>query len=557
MVKEIYKYKKIECVGEGAYGIVYKIKDENGNIYALKRNLLDKTTKHKGLMNLREIDIYKRMKHPYITNKIKIIKNKEIKMTPKTKYKNDKYYIITDLARFSLDEFIYKKIKPISHIKRSFYQILCGLKYLHDNNIIHRDIKPGNILCYYKDGILTTKLTDFGMSRVTYSIDKNSNNIVTTNYKPPEILLNNKYYNNKIDIWSVGCTFYEVLLEQDIVKNVNTKDDMLVDIFKFIGIEDINVLEKISNNKNDIHEFLKTYKYDFKNINDNRSYLKEQLFKKILTKYPEFNNDIVDNIRNPGNLFDFCDLLINMLQIDPDKRFDCNQCLNHNFFKDINPDDKLQYNIYHHNNIIVNNNHILDKPLFDKNGLSIFNFFINISYQFFVEYTDFRFFRSFFLGLDLYHRFTFFNKNLLNRTNHNIIAISCLYIGHKYYFDYLCPDIDILFECFLDKNFILPDDYILNFDFDFDSIKYSLNTYSQSSFFHKLEKIEHIILYDILDFHIYRTTIFDLLFKNTDSLTKYNLSHIYILYKNLIDNFDIYDNTIFDIYESIISHFSE
>lgn len=116
------------------------------------------------------------------------------------------------------------------------YSILCGLKYLHSAGIMHRDIKPANILV---DDDFNLKLCDFGLSRsITKSgfnydnglgkkefgeklhNDRNgrrqrvrdlSNHVQTRWYRAPEVILLESHYNQKVDIWSLGCIFSEIL----------------------------------------------------------------------------------------------------------------------------------------------------------------------------------------------------------------------------------------------------------------------------------------------------------------------------------------------------------
>ena len=90
--------------------------------------------------------------------------------------------------------------------------MLQGLNYLHDQNIIHRDIKPANIL-YNNQGIV--KIADFGLARYFNSgLNNYTNRVVTLWYRAPEILLGSKNYSNKIDIWSMGCFFVELLINK-------------------------------------------------------------------------------------------------------------------------------------------------------------------------------------------------------------------------------------------------------------------------------------------------------------------------------------------------------
>ncbi|OWK14308.1 NLK [Cervus elaphus hippelaphus] len=102
--------------------------------------------------------------------------------------------------------------QPLSsdHVKVFLYQILRGLKYLHSAGILHRDIKPGNLLV---NSNCVLKICDFGLARVE-ELDESrhmTQEVVTQYYRAPEILMGSRHYSNAIDIWSVGCIFAELL----------------------------------------------------------------------------------------------------------------------------------------------------------------------------------------------------------------------------------------------------------------------------------------------------------------------------------------------------------
>ncbi|CAB1349123.1 unnamed protein product, partial [Coregonus sp. 'balchen'] len=102
--------------------------------------------------------------------------------------------------------------QPLSsdHVKVFLYQILRGLKYLHSAGILHRDIKPGNLLV---NSNCVLKICDFGLARVE-ELDESrhmTQEVVTQYYRAPEILMGSHHYSNAIDIWSIGCIFAELL----------------------------------------------------------------------------------------------------------------------------------------------------------------------------------------------------------------------------------------------------------------------------------------------------------------------------------------------------------
>jgi serine/threonine protein kinase len=198
----------------------------------------------------------------------------------------------------------------LEEIKNIMFQILTGINYLHSNLILHRDIKSANILLNH-DGVV--KIGDFGLSR---RISKKpfwlppkmyTNNVVTLWYRAPELLLGDKNYTSKIDMWSIGCVFAELLMGTPIFKGSNERSQ-LNEILKIIGTPDRDKW------------------YDMVSL---------PLFNEYLPKneYDNTLNQLVQSKRNEIIDDDTFDLLKQLLTIHPSYRINVEDALAHSYFK--------------------------------------------------------------------------------------------------------------------------------------------------------------------------------------------------------------------------------
>lgn len=191
-------YNKLHVLGSGTYSTVYKgFSRLTNKLIALKEIRLERE-EGVSFTSIREVSLLKKLKHS------NIITLHDIICTRKTLTLVFEF-VDRDLGRYM--EECDCKIN-INNTKLFLFQLLRGLKYCHERRILHRDLKPQNILISF-DGHL--KLADFGLARATSIPTKTfTDEVVTLWYRPPDVLLGNVEYGTSIDMWGVGCIFFEM-----------------------------------------------------------------------------------------------------------------------------------------------------------------------------------------------------------------------------------------------------------------------------------------------------------------------------------------------------------
>ncbi len=289
---ELDKYERIEKVGEGTYGVVYKCKNKKTNEYvALKKIRLENEDEGIPSTAIREISILKQLKHPNIVRLVDLIHGEK------------KLYLVFEYMEHDLKKFLDLNNGPLSPplVKSYLFQICAAIKYCHSKRILHRDLKPQNLLID-KNGII--KVGDFGLARAFgIPIKTLTHEILTLWYRAPEILLGQKEYSTPIDIWSIGLIFYEMAHRKPLFAG-DCEIDQIFKIFQIFGTPNESNWPGITK----LPEFKLTFP-QFK---------------------PKGLNSCNCNIDHIG-----MDLLSQMIQLDPCRRISAKQALNHPFFDDL------------------------------------------------------------------------------------------------------------------------------------------------------------------------------------------------------------------------------
>ncbi|KAJ8025070.1 Cyclin-dependent-like kinase 5 [Holothuria leucospilota] len=218
------KYEKLEKIGEGTYGTVFKAKNkDNQEIVALKRVRLDDDDEGVPSSALREICLLKELRHRNIVHLHDIL-HSDKKLTLVFEYCDQDLKKYFDSCNGEIDADV---------VKSFMYQLLKGLAFCHSHHVLHRDLKPQNLLIN-KNGEL--KLADFGLARAFgIPVRCYSAEVVTLWYRPPDVLFGAKVYTTSIDMWSAGCIFAEMANAGRPLFPGNDVDDQLKRIFKLLG----------------------------------------------------------------------------------------------------------------------------------------------------------------------------------------------------------------------------------------------------------------------------------------------------------------------------------
>ncbi|XP_073391475.1 cyclin-dependent kinase B1-1 isoform X2 [Physcomitrium patens] len=288
-------YEKLEKIGEGMYGKVYKARDRRtGALVALKKIKIENEEEGIPATTLREVSLLQMLsKCIYF---VRLLGVEHLHKNGKPALYLVFEYIDTDLRRFldlswpGLDNPL-----PQNTIKSFVYQLLKGVAHCHSHGVMHRDLKPQNLLVDWSKGLL--KIADLGLGRAfTVPVKSYTHEVVTLWYRAPEILLGASHYSTPVDMWSVGCIFGNSELQQ------------LLYIFRLLGTPNEQVWPGVTTLR-DWHA------------------------------YPQWRaHDIAQAV--PGIEPSGVDLLDRMLQYNPANRISAKEALIHPYFDNL---DKSQY----------------------------------------------------------------------------------------------------------------------------------------------------------------------------------------------------------------------
>lgn len=217
-------FEVLRRIGQGAYGTVYKVKlRPSGAVCALKKIKFPETEASIPATALREVAVLRLIEHPNIVRLL------DVKLAAPRR----KLYLFFEFIESDLSGFL-KIQKPSFALMVSLtHQMLRGLHHLHSRRIMHRDIKPKNLLVSPETAEL--KIADFGLSRpFSLPLGFFSPEIQSLWYRAPEVLLGVENYSLSVDVWSAGCVAAELALGRPLFPG-DSEFGSLVMIFSLLG----------------------------------------------------------------------------------------------------------------------------------------------------------------------------------------------------------------------------------------------------------------------------------------------------------------------------------
>ncbi|KAK9788436.1 hypothetical protein WJX73_004917 [Symbiochloris irregularis] len=288
------RYENVEKIGEGTYGVVYRARDvATGQVIALKKIRLEQEEEGVPSTAIREISLLKELRHVNVVRLMDVI------------HCDRRLYLVFEYLDLDLKRFMDTHphlCRDHRLIKLYMYQMLEGIAYCHSHRVLHRDLKPQNLLIDRSNNYL--KLADFGLARAFgLPVRAYTHEVVTLWYRAPEILLGAQHYSTAVDLWSIGCIFAELINQKPLFPG-DSEIDELFKMFRVLGTPNEQLWPGVSR------------------------------FPDFKTTFPKWSprpvSEIVPELEAAGQ-----DLLFKMLRYEPGQRITARAAMTHPYFADV------------------------------------------------------------------------------------------------------------------------------------------------------------------------------------------------------------------------------
>ena len=471
--------------GNGMYGVVYsaKMHPKDTQEIAVKRNIIDPDITFSG--SIREMDLLNRLRgHPYVVKLLSITFGNPFN-TPSSPlldrrggYQEDYLHFIFEKADKNLHDVIYHNLESVNTLKIFMTQIVLAVEYMHARGVIHRDIKPGNLLWFKgNNGKSCVKLCDFGLSKVKTNQEPSSPGVVTCWYRAPEICSRDPEYSYSSDIWSVGCVFFEMVSKKALL--IGSKDNDSKLLSRIIGLS-----PRVSP-----QDVARLTKYKVR-LNAEASPKTKKSWSQLLglsrTEVNNFN-------KYPGkkdHYDDFLKLLDSMMRLNPDERPTATQILTYSFFEPYG--DIVQWSREKFPCVPMEEKTVNIVECQERSwAVQLFNYFYNER-----KNLDWYSHRILFQSMDLFDRYLCYyeekgehkipsknNGKYMTREDTVLRYLVCLYLSIKYF-------------------------TVLTVPVSFDELVEDVFELDESSMA-QAEKCEQMLLYEVYFFRLYQETVYE------------------------------------------------
>jgi len=283
-------------IGEGAYGVVYKATNKiSGETVALKQLCYETEEQGVPSATIREIALLKDLTHPNVVRLDEVICHA------------GKIFMVLEFVDEDLRKFLNRRLSEMkflssTEVKSFMFQLVRGADFCHGNGVLHRDLKPQNLLI---DRYGRLKLADFGLARVYATPFREfTHKVVTLWYRAPELLFGEQTYSTSVDTWSIGCVFAELVNCRPLLPGTS-EIDQIHTLFRALGSPYETIWPGVLSLQS---------KFD-------------------LAQFPVYEapgiRNLVSGLNEAG-----IDMLQKMLVYDPKARVNCDECLCHPYFSD-------------------------------------------------------------------------------------------------------------------------------------------------------------------------------------------------------------------------------